>query len=85
MKIQTLQHGTYKNCKVYYRRFGTTFEYLAVIDGEIYTAHITIVKKWWQMLLGLDFTPKQLVDCTNYLARIAETTIDYVLAEKAAA
>lgn len=82
MKIRTLQHGFYKNCKVYYRNFGNTFEYLVVIDGEIYTAHVTIIKTWWQMLLNRDYTKKQLVDAVNYLARIAETTIDTVLESK---
>lgn len=82
MKIRTLQNGTYKNCKIYYRNFGTTFEYLAVINGEIYQMHVVIIKKWYQMLLGLDYTPKQLVDVTNYLARFAQTTIDTVLGEE---
>ena len=82
MKIRTLQHGIYKNCKVYYRNFGNSFEYLAVIDGEIYTAHVAIIKEWWQMLLRRDYTKEQLVNATNYLARIAETTIDTVLDSK---
>lgn len=67
---------------MYYRNFGNDFEYLAIINGELYAAHVTIVKEWWQILLGRDYTEKQLLDATNYLAKIAETTIDTVLANK---
>ena len=81
MLIRTLQYGNYKNCKVYYRQVGKhTFEYLAVVNGEIYTAHVTILKTWKQYLLFQDYSDKQLTDIANYLSRIAETTIDTVLA-----
>ena len=79
MKVRTLKAAEYRGCKVYYRNFGNDFEYLAVIKGEIYTARVTIVKEWWQMLLRRDYTDKQLLDATNYIARFAETTIDHVL------
>jgi len=79
MLIRTLQRSHYKNCKVYFRQVGKhTFEYLAVINGEIYTAHVTILKAWWQYLLFQDYTEKQLTDICNYLARLSETTIEHV-------
>lgn len=80
MTIRTLQYGNYRNCKMYYRRLGGhTFEYIAVVSGEVYTAHITVYKEWWQYLLLQDFSEKQLTDIANYLAKIAETTVDHVL------
>lgn len=79
MIVRTLQTGEYRDCKVYYRQLHNDFEYIAVINGEVYTARITIRKHWWQILLLQDFTKDQLVQATNYIARLAETTIDTVL------
>lgn len=83
MTIRTLQFGNYRNCKVYYRKLDwRTFEYIAVIKGEVYTAHFNILKEWWQYLLFQDFTDKQLTNICNYLAKFAESTVDTVLDAK---
>lgn len=79
MIVRTLQTGHYRNCKIYYRQIHNDFEYLAVINGEIYSARVTIRKHWWQILLLRDFNKQQLVNATNYIARLAETTVDTVL------
>lgn len=82
--IRTLKVAEYRKCKIYLRQYkGTnTFEYLAVVGGELYTMHIDIVKEWWQILLRRDYTQKQLTDTVNYLQRYAETTVDYVIDKK---
>lgn len=79
--IRTLKVSEYKGCKIYLRQYeGTyTFEYLAVINGEVYTMHMTNVPTWWQILLRRDYTERQMTDAVNYLQRYAETTVDHVL------
>lgn len=82
MMIRTLQHGYYRNCKIYYRNFGSTFEFLAVINGEVYTVHYTVHKPWFQKLLFFDYTAKQLKNTVNFLAKQAERTVDLALDAK---
>lgn len=80
--INTLKAVEYKGCKVYIRNFNNTFEYLAVINGELYTAHMVVTKSPLQALLGRDYTEKQLTDVVKYLINTAEATIDFVLEQK---
>ena len=82
MSIRTLKSVVYKGSHLYFRNFGETFEYLAVIHGEVYTAHLRVRKTFFQRLLGRDYTEKQLAGIVNYLAKIAETTVDTVLTNK---
>jgi hypothetical protein len=81
-EIRTLKAVEYKGCKVYVRNFNNTFEYLAIIKGELYTAHMVITKRPLQSLLGRDYTEKQLTDATKYLLNTAEATVDFILEEK---
>lgn len=71
----------YRGASVYLRNFGTTFEYLAVINGKLYQSHATITKPFWAWLLGRDYSEKQLADANKMLTTMAQATIDYVLAE----
>lgn len=82
MTIVTLKATQYKGNNVYIRNFGNTFEYLVVVDGQIYTAHITVTKMPFQALLGKPYTPQQLADATAYLIRMAEATIDSLSQDK---
>ena len=79
MKIRTLKPSVYRKCSIYYRNYGSTFEYLAVVDGKIYTMHVTIRRTPMQVLRGRDYSEKQLTDIVNYLAPYAEATVDYRL------
>lgn len=79
MQIRTLKTSQHKNCPVYVRNFGQTFEYLAIVKGQIYTANLEVIKTPLQRLLGRDYTPKQLADAVSYTLKMAETTIDLVL------
>lgn len=78
-KIRTLKVSEYRDCKIYVRNFGQTFEYLAIINNEIYSSNVVATKNPLQKLLGQDYTPKQLANCVSYILKIAETTIDIVL------
>ena len=78
-EIRTLKATEYKGCNVYVRNFGNTFEYLAIIKGQLYTAHMVITKSPLQSLLGRDYTEKQLTDTVKYLLNVAQATVDTVL------
>lgn len=80
--IRTLQAVEYKGCNIYIRNFNNTFEYLAVVKGQLYTMHMTITKGWKESILGRDYTEKQLTDITKFLMVAAETTVDTVLKEQ---
>lgn len=82
-EIRTLKAVEYKGCKVYIRNFENVFEYLAIVNGELYTAHMVITKRPLQSLLGKDYTEKQMTDAVKYLMNTAEATVDYVLEGKA--
>jgi hypothetical protein len=80
--IRNLKAVEYKGCNIYVRNFNNTFEYLAVVQGKLYTMHMTITKGWKELLLGRDYTEKQLTDITKYLMVAAETTVDIILGEQ---
>jgi len=80
--IRTLKAVEYKGCNIYIRNFNNTFEYLAVVKGQLYTMHMTVTKGMKERFLGRDYTERQLTDITKYLMLAAETTVDTVLGEQ---
>lgn len=80
-EIRTLKATEYRGCKVYIRNFNNTFEYLVIINGELYTTHMVVTKRPLQSLLGKDYTQKQLTDTVKYLLNVAEATVDTILGE----
>lgn len=83
MQTRTLKVIEYRGKNVYFRNFGSIFEYLAVIDGQLYGSHIVMKKPLWLRLTGRDYTEKHLSDACKYLEKLAEATVDYVLAPTA--
>ena len=85
MNIKTFKSEKYKECYVYYRNFGTHFEYLAVIDSQIYTAHIEVKPTkinlilCWLKIAPEKYSEQQTGNILKILRRLAETTIDNVL------
>jgi len=89
MKVKTFKREEYRKCPVYYRNLKDHFEYLTVIKGQLYTAHITVKPYWITNLLsrldlasGFDKVPysqEQLKHILGTLRKMAETTIDFVL------
>ena len=85
MQIKTFKLDNYRDCPIYYRNFGTHFEYLTVIEGQIYTAHYNITPTkinlllYWLKLAPEKYCDKQYRPILLSLRRLAETTIDSIL------
>jgi hypothetical protein len=88
MKIQTFKVDEYRNCPVYYRNFKDHFEYLTIIKGQLYTAHIRVKPHWitkTMYLLGAEqkqYSDPQLKRILKQLRIMAEATIDFKLGKK---
>lgn len=87
MRIKTYQVEEYRGCKVYFRNFLTHFEYLIVIKGELYTAHLTAqqpLADHIRSLFGVKdmFIPRHEAVIIERLRVTARTTIDFVLDKK---
>ena len=86
--IITYKPEEYKNCKIYYRNNGTHWEYLTVINNEIYTAETTVNPTFINRLLflfGIEktlYSTQQQQNIMRFLRRLAETTVDYILNPK---
>jgi len=89
MKITTFKTEKYRGCPIYSRNFKSIFEYLTIIDNELYTAHINVRPYWLtKLFFNLDITtdvdkiPYSQQHLKNILTQVkamAEATIDYVL------
>jgi hypothetical protein len=83
--IQTFKPESYRDCKIYYRNFGTEWEYLVIINNELYTAKIQVLPTFLNRLLyffGLErsrFSFQQTGRILRYLRKFAETTVDTVI------
>jgi hypothetical protein len=78
MKFRIIKTLKYRDCRVYLRNIGDAFEYLAVINKQVYAAHVIIKKKFFQR----EYTKLQLEKATNIIEKMAEATIDSVLDRK---
>lgn len=82
MQIHTFKECEYKGHKIYVRRFLTHWEYLTIIDGEIYTAHLTMHPDWRNHVLYFlrrqehPYSKEQIEACYKHMIRVAEATID---------
>lgn len=89
MRIQTFKTEKYRDCPIYFRNFNDHFEYLTIINSELYTAHISVRPHWLTKLFfildittGVDKVPyshQQLANIIRALRKMAEATIDTVL------
>lgn len=88
MKIATFQPEKYRDCNVYYRNFQDHFEYFAVINNELYTAHMSVRPHWLTRILylikieKLPYSQQHLGAIIKQLRRLAQTTIDFILDKK---
>lgn len=83
MQINTLQATEYKGHNVYIRNLNNIFEYLVIFENELYTTHIVVTKTIVQSMLGLPYTQAQLESATKLLMNMAQTTIDYLIENRA--
>lgn len=67
---------------MYIRNFGNVFEYLVLINSELYTAHMVVTKRPLQALLGRPYTKKQIENITKYLMSMAQATIEHITSQK---
>jgi hypothetical protein len=75
MKFRIIQVTKYRGCRVYLRNIENAFEYLAIVRGEIYAAHVIIKKRFFQK----EYTKLQFEKATKMISKMAEATIDSVL------
>lgn len=87
MKIRTYKPDKYRDCPIYFRNFKHTFEYLVIINNELYTAHIdvkpTLVNKifYWTAIQWL-YSYQQEQRILKQLKMMAQTTVDFILDKK---
>ena len=92
MKITTFKTEKYRDCPIYVRNFHHHFEYLTIINGELYTAHVCVRPHWLTNLFyrldittGIDKVPysqSQLKNILSTVNKMAQTTIDFILDKK---
>ena len=85
MKIKTFKVEKHLGCPVYFRNFLNHFEYLTIIKGQLYTAHITVRPRWQRRLkvkLGLiisQYSKEEVEGIINQLRKMAESTVEFIL------
>jgi len=85
MKIEIFKPEVYRETKIYYRNFLTTWEYLVTINNEIYQSHITVNPTFVRRLLfflGIEkalYTDEQKKEILTQLKRMGQSTVDYVI------
>lgn len=90
MNVQTYKVIKYKGCPVYFRSIKNHFEYLTIINSQLYTAHIsvrpTLINKllYWARIEKAQYSEQQLGAIIKQINRLAETTIDFILDKKEA-
>lgn len=86
-RIKTIQANPYRGCQIWIRYFaGSIVEYLTLIEGQPYAAHIGIElpfwRRVWHFFTGEGLTETELKAATVQACKMAEATIDTVLANK---
>lgn len=85
MKINVLQIVNHRGNMIYIRHVQGTplFEYIAVVDNEIYGNFIIATRSILARLVSRDYPKKQIQDIVKYLLPMATTHVDTVLEYKA--
>ena len=81
MKIRNFKVKKYYDCPIYVRYFfgvDDTWEYLTVIDNQIYTAQVIIKRKFWQRFFRLYYSRKEEEGAINYMTSMAMTTVEKI-------
>lgn len=68
----------YEGCPIYIRNVNEDWEYLTIINNELYTASIVATRSAIQKLTGKTYSQKEISDITNYMIAMAQATIDTV-------
>lgn len=85
MNVHTFKIDSYRECPIYYRNLAQHFEYLTIINGQLYTAHMEVkphrITKWLYRLAiePTQYSVQQRTAVLKHLRKMAETTIDFIL------
>lgn len=79
MKVRDILTSSYKNSPYTIVNVGSVFIITMCIKDQMHRGHIVATRTFFQILLGKDYTKKQLDDIAVYTSRMAEATIDTVL------
>jgi hypothetical protein len=85
MIIQSFKPEVYRDCKIYYRTFKENWEYLTIINNELFTAEIEVRPTLINRLLyffGIEkskYSYQQQINIIKYLRRFAQTTVDFII------
>lgn len=92
MQIHTFKTDRYRDCPIYYRNFKNHFEYLTIINNELYTAQVCVRPYWLTKIFFIldistqvdkvPYSQQQLGNILRTLRKMAEATIDFVLDKK---
>lgn len=81
--IKVFKTKEYRNCPIYFRQIGWGFwEYLIVLNNQIYTAHYIIRPKWWRCFLKETYRKKDVQAILTMITAAAEATIDTIKDDK---
>jgi hypothetical protein len=69
----------YEGCPIVIRQSGECFEFITVINNEIYSSFIVARKSFLRRITFKEYAPEQIKSITNYVIAMAQTTIDTVL------
>ena len=88
MKVKVYRVDSYKGSPIYYRNFGKHFEYLTVINNELFTAQMTVNPHWVTRFLcfigwePMKYSQQHQDAIIKMLNKMACTTIDVILNPK---
>lgn len=88
MLVRTFKPDNYRDCPIYFRNLINHWEYITVIKGEVYTAHIeikpTLINRFLH-LIGVEetrYSEQQTGAIIKRLRLMAQTTVDFIIGEK---
>ena len=81
--IKVFKITYHKTCPIYIRQIGwSVWEYLTVIESEIFTAHYILYPKWYKFFLKEPYSKVEKEAILNMLTAAAQATIEIVQEKK---
>ena len=82
MKMHVLQILKHKGYNIYIRHFQHVFEYLVVLDNQIYSHYFEIKPQWFRRIFAEPYTENQISGSIQVAMGAAKQTIDLLLKKK---
>jgi len=83
MIYQIIKETKYKGCPIYIRRLDKHFEFLIIYKNKIYSDYITVVPKWYQVLMADPFSKEEVQNIAAILISKAWDLINKLYLKKA--